>query len=98
MLEIHHDTDGDPQLDVLLDSCPWEEVSEYVGQRHRPILALIPDSDQFRGIYWDASRGSVGATADLGSEPRDAARRFRDLLNSPEFYGQTPNAEVPPPS
>ena len=86
MLNFAHDNNGSPALDVLLESYPWPEVSEYVAQRHNRILARLPDSDQFRGIYWNESR--VDVTPDnLGSDPAQAASRFREFLNSPAASG-----------
>lgn len=97
MLNFAHDNNGSPALDVLLESYPWPEVSEYVAQRHNRILARLPDSDQFRGIYWNESR--VDVTPDnLGSDPAQAASRFREFLNSPAASGLTPVQDPPPPS
>ena len=96
MLDFAHDNNGDPPLDVLLEPAPWDEVSEYVRQRHNRILARVPDSEEFRGVYWDGSR--PGVTDDLGGDPAEAASRFREFLNSPAAAGQTPLPDPPPPA
>lgn len=96
MLNFAHDNNGSPPLDVLLEPSPWPEVSEYVAQRHNLILARVPDSEQFRGIYWNGS--GAGVTVDLGSDPEEAAAQFREFLNSPAASGLTSVKDPPPPS
>lgn len=79
MLEYIQDTSAEPALDVVTEQNEWDDVQSHVSFTHRPTLAPMPRSDQYRGIFWNGSAVDV-FTEDLGSDPAAAADRFRSLL------------------
>jgi hypothetical protein len=79
VLEFVQDTSAEPMLDVLTERHEWQDVQYHVGFTHRPTLAPMPRSNQYRGAFWNGSAVDL-FTEDLGSEPAVAAARFRSLL------------------
>jgi hypothetical protein len=72
-----------PEIDLLQAPLPWEQVQNHVGIAHRPVLAPQPDSDQYKGVYWNNQTRSVEVTGDLGSDQGQAAGGFRAFLREP---------------
>lgn len=72
-------SEGEPRVEEPSGDCDWDDVQGRVAMHHWPVLALPPDSDQYRGIYWDGQE--VCATADLGADRNDALAAFRTELS-----------------
>jgi len=81
VLSYSQDANGSPTLDILTERYEWDNVQAHVGLTHRPTLAPMPRSDQYRGVFWNGSAVDL-FTEDLGPDPAAAAARFRALLAS----------------
>jgi hypothetical protein len=79
VLSYSQDANGSPTLDILTERYEWDNVQAHVGLTHRPTLAPMPRSDQYRGVFWNGSAVDL-FTQDLGSDPAAAAATFRALL------------------
>jgi cellulose biosynthesis protein BcsQ len=79
MLKYVQDTQSEPSLDVLTERHPWEDLQAHVGITHRPTLAPMPRSDQYRGAFWNGRAVDL-FNEDLGSDQANAGARFRMLL------------------
>jgi hypothetical protein len=80
-VKIEIDDTEPPIIDVLVKPLPWKEIESHVRVSQRFLLAEIPDSGQYRGVYRAGS--GIATTGDLGTDREAAVKQFREYLRQP---------------
>jgi hypothetical protein len=79
--KIETDTTEPPIIDVLVEPLGWNEIESYVRIAQRFLLAEVPGTGQFKGVY--RAGDGVEVTDDLGINRDAALSKFRNLLRQP---------------
>jgi hypothetical protein len=79
--KIEIDGEEPPEVDVLVEELTWSKIEGYVRVSQRFLLARVPDTQQWRGIYRHGA--GVKTTDDLGTDCQGAVAKFREYLHQP---------------
>ena len=80
MLEdLEFDDAGSPAIGLVPPGVSWEQVRDHIKIVHGPLLVGPAADGQYAGAYWASTRMVVAD--DLGSDPEEALREFRDILH-----------------
>ena len=77
--DLAYDDSEEPTIGLVPPGVSWYEVQYHIKIVHAPLLVGPAASGQYAGAYWASTRMVVAD--DLGSDPEDALREFRDILH-----------------
>lgn len=77
--DLAYDDSDEPGIGLVPGDVPWDAVEDHIKIVHGPLLVGPAASGQYAGAYWASNRMVVAD--DLGSDPEDALREFRDILH-----------------
>jgi hypothetical protein len=81
--KITFDSTEPPDIGVAQPGTTSRELEDYIRVAHRPVLALPPGEDQYKGMYWEIATATVKTTDSLGKDRDDALSQFRAFLLQP---------------
>jgi hypothetical protein len=76
--DLEYDDSEPPAIGLVRAGVPWEDVRDHIKIAHNPLLVLRGGSAQYAGVYWTGT--TMVVTEDLGSDPEQAIREFREFL------------------
>jgi hypothetical protein len=75
---LAYDDSESPPIGLVPAGVPWNAVKNHIKIAHSPLLAGPDASGQYVGAYWAGTELLVAG--DLGPDPEQALREFRDFL------------------
>ena len=77
--ELAYDDSEEPAIGLVPPGVSWAEVRDHIKIVHGPLLIGPAADGQYAGAYWASTQMVVAD--DLGSDPEEALREFRDILH-----------------
>jgi hypothetical protein len=77
--DLAYDDSGEPAIGLVPPGVSWDEVLDHIKIAHGPLLVRPEAGGQYAGAYW--ARTHMVVADDLGSDPEEALREFRDILH-----------------
>jgi hypothetical protein len=77
--DFAYDDSEEPTIGLVPPGVSWDEVQDHIKIAHGPLFVGPAAGGQYAGAYWASTRMVVAD--DLGSDPEDALREFRDILH-----------------
>ena len=77
--DLAYDDSEEPAIGLVPSGVSWDEVRDHIKIVHGPLLIGPTADGQYAGAYW--ARTQMVVADDLGSDPEEALREFRDILH-----------------
>ena len=77
--ELAYDDSEEPAIGLVPPDVSWDEVRDHIKIAHGPLLVGPAADGQYAGVYW--ARTQMVVADELGSDPEEALREFRDILH-----------------
>ena len=77
--DLAYDESEEPVIGLVWSGVSWDEVRDHIKIVHVPLLIGPAADGQYAGAYW--ARTQMVVADDLGSDPEEALREFRDILH-----------------